>query len=271
MTSIPSFCQFPGCPVVAYGARYCPKHRATDSERERESSTRRYGKNWQKLRRMVLDRDPVCTAPGCLEPSAEVDHIVRTTKGGDDSLENLQGLCKRCHRTKTTAERKDDAEPGKRVVVAGPVASGKTTWVRRHAPAGSLVWDLDQFGGLLFNRDPQATREDELDLLLEVRRVIVSHLNRTPCSRACFIIVSDLETAARIAAEIRGEVVAVTADVDVIDDRLIERAMSPAKTEDLKVVAREWFVRAREYEQRRRQGLDEFESTTISEVSGVLR
>ena len=268
---IPSFCESPGCGAVALGARYCSAHKMTDNDRGRASSRERYGKNWQKLRKLVIERDPVCTAPGCLEPTDEVDHIVRTSKGGDDSLDNLQGLCRRCHRTKTTAERKDDAEIGKRVVVAGPVAAGKTTWVRRNAPPGAMVWDLDQFGALLFNREPEATEAEELDLLLEVRRVIVSHLNRTPCSRPCFIIVSNLESATRIAGEIRGEVVAVTAEVDVIDKRLVGRAMTPARTDDLKIVAREWFVRAREFEERRRQGLDGSDSTTISEVSGVLR
>ncbi len=271
MNGIPSFCNAPGCAKVTDRGRYCDEHRRTDNDRARATTRERYGKNWQKLRKLVIERDPVCTAPGCLEPTAEVDHVVRTSKGGDDSLDNLQGLCLRHHQIKTHAERKDDAEVGKRVVVAGPVAAGKTTWVRRNAPPGSLVWDLDQFGAVLFNRERQATSKDELDLLIEVRRVIVSHLNRTPCSRACFLIVSDLENATRIAAEIRGEVVAVTADVDLLDERIGERALTPAKTDDLKVVAREWFLRAREFSERRLQGARDDGSTTISEVSGVLR
>ena len=269
--AIPSFCEAPGCNEVASSGRRCATHKRTDNDRGRASSRERYGRNWAKIRKMILVRDPVCTAPGCLAPTAQVDHVVRTSKGGDDSLENLQGLCRKHHEIKTRAERIDDEEIGKRVVVAGPIASGKSSWIRRNAPDGSLVWDLDEFGAMLFNRDPRATEESELDLLLNIRRVIVSNLNRTPCSRACFLIVSDLEQATRIAAEVRGEVVAVTADVDVLDNRIEQRGGSRGRVDDLKVAAREWFVRAREFEERRRRGLDESGTTRISEVSGVLQ
>jgi 5-methylcytosine-specific restriction protein A len=37
-------------------------------------------------------------------PATDVDHIINKANGGTDKLENLQSLCKKCHRTKTANE-----------------------------------------------------------------------------------------------------------------------------------------------------------------------
>ena len=52
---------------------------------------------WRNLRLAVLDRDPVCTTPGCHRPSVAVDHIIPRSKHGSDNLHNLRGLCIQCH------------------------------------------------------------------------------------------------------------------------------------------------------------------------------
>ena len=59
---------------------------------------------WQRLRRMVLNRDPICVADGCTQPATDVDHIKPRSRGGRDALYNLQGLCHRCHSRKTAVE-----------------------------------------------------------------------------------------------------------------------------------------------------------------------
>jgi len=56
---------------------------------------------------MVLRRDPLCKlAILCdgTEPSEQVDHIIPRARGGDDSLENLQGACCPCHSHKTALQ-----------------------------------------------------------------------------------------------------------------------------------------------------------------------
>ena len=75
------------------------------------ASKRGYGYHWQRLRRMVLARQPLCQDPfGThahhheLVPATEVDHITPLAAGGGNSLENLQGLCKSCHSRKTRQE-----------------------------------------------------------------------------------------------------------------------------------------------------------------------
>ena len=70
----------------------------------RESASRRgYGSNWRRLRKLVLARDCyLCQL--CLQPagkSAHVDHVVPKSRGGKDSLDNLQTLCAGCHGRKT--------------------------------------------------------------------------------------------------------------------------------------------------------------------------
>jgi 5-methylcytosine-specific restriction endonuclease McrA len=37
----------------------------------------------------------------CGDVGQEVDHVIELAAGGDDSLENLQVLCKSCHKVKT--------------------------------------------------------------------------------------------------------------------------------------------------------------------------
>jgi hypothetical protein len=37
----------------------------------------------------------------CGEIGQEIDHVIELASGGEDSIENLQVLCKPCHKTKT--------------------------------------------------------------------------------------------------------------------------------------------------------------------------
>jgi len=101
-------CPKTGCPrLCAPGKRRCTEH-GGEEQREYDkargnSAARGYGKKWRKIRAMVLRRDPICKACGDAW-SKEADHIVPKRKGGRDSLDNLQGLCKSCHSRKTAGE-----------------------------------------------------------------------------------------------------------------------------------------------------------------------
>ena len=103
MGRIPRPCRFPGCRGMAYGGAWCAAHRpAPVPDRARPGSAARgYGARWQRLRVMVLRRQPICCWPDCGEPATEVDHVVALANGGDESPDNLQGLCKRHHSMKT--------------------------------------------------------------------------------------------------------------------------------------------------------------------------
>ena len=97
-------CATAGCtqPAILKG-RCGPCLRAIKarSDAQRPTSRQRgYDAAWERLRRAVLARDPVCVA--CYQlPSRHVDHIVPRRAGGSDEPENLQGLCAPCHARKT--------------------------------------------------------------------------------------------------------------------------------------------------------------------------
>ena len=62
------------------------------------------GRRLDRARALVFQYQPLCAV--CQRaPSVELDHIVPLSLGGSDDGDNLQGLCKACHREKTARER----------------------------------------------------------------------------------------------------------------------------------------------------------------------
>ncbi|NIQ00970.1 MAG: HNH endonuclease [Nitrospinaceae bacterium] len=63
---------------------------------------------WERIRRRIFRRDKYkcqpCKRRGILSAGQEVDHIVPRSQGGRDTDENLQTICRQCHREKTHAE-----------------------------------------------------------------------------------------------------------------------------------------------------------------------
>lgn len=103
-------CGYPGCPNLVRDVRYCEQHARQEQQRYDErrgsSSTRGYGSRWRRLRMMYLRSNPLCEDPfnvhdGRLVRATDVDHILARAAGGDDSIDNLQALCKECHSRKT--------------------------------------------------------------------------------------------------------------------------------------------------------------------------
>ena len=104
----PTPCREPGCRAMATSAGRCDQHRRQqrkdmDSRRPNAAARGYCSARWKRLRLLVLHRDPVCRWPGCQSPSQEVDHITPKSRGGDDSMDNLQGLCRIHHSAKTVA------------------------------------------------------------------------------------------------------------------------------------------------------------------------
>ena len=70
------------------------------------ASARGYDRTWQKLRLVILARDPLCLfclKQGRLTPSRQVDHIRPIAERPDLRLDpaNLRGLCDSCHSAHT--------------------------------------------------------------------------------------------------------------------------------------------------------------------------
>lgn len=104
-------CRVRTCPNYSVERGYCRQHVAdhpakstAEYDKNRPTATGRgYGATWRKTRQLVLHRDPFCRH--CQRAaSTEVDHIVPKRDGGQDTEDNLQGLCKPCHSRKTATE-----------------------------------------------------------------------------------------------------------------------------------------------------------------------
>jgi 5-methylcytosine-specific restriction enzyme A len=107
----------PNAPVVAChcGALNCERHNAKANAAQYDrwrgsAASRGYDRNLsQRIRPMVLRRDPICRDPfgvGCINQSKIVDHIIPKAAGGSDSIEhNLQGVCDSCHNRKIRLEQ----------------------------------------------------------------------------------------------------------------------------------------------------------------------
>jgi 5-methylcytosine-specific restriction protein A len=101
-TRPPTPCTFRGCPALVPGGGRCPQHqreerRHYDAQRP-TSSKRGYGRNWQRLRLLILHEEPLCRE--CGAAATDVDHI----DGDVTNLrrENLQALC-HAHHSRLTA------------------------------------------------------------------------------------------------------------------------------------------------------------------------
>ena len=90
--------------VVSSRCNHCHNIYRKEYEKGRATSTQRgYGARWRKLRKLVLHRYPVCNH--CKrKTSSDVDHITPKALGGEDTMDNLQGLCSDCHIKKTAKE-----------------------------------------------------------------------------------------------------------------------------------------------------------------------
>lgn len=80
-----------------------PKPVKQDNGNRPSSAAQGYGRQWRKLRLMVLREQPICVH--ChREAATQVDHKVAKAKGGNDDEVNLVGLCHSCHSKKTVKE-----------------------------------------------------------------------------------------------------------------------------------------------------------------------
>ena len=159
-------CRAIGCPNLATSRLmrgYCDDHahlRTTHGwqarQRGKTTTQRGYGYAWQKLRQSIFERDgylcQVCRRAGRITPATEIDHITNKAVGGTDDPDNLQAICKACHKAKTQEETYGDRyvfmpewleSIPNATLVFGCAGSGKTTWANTHQN-GRMIVDLDQ-------------------------------------------------------------------------------------------------------------------------------
>lgn len=115
-------CRWRGCPAIVegnFGGGYCPEHRRmVQRQRDASRTSPRYYNTarWQRLRRLVLGREPlcrICIGEGRVVEATVVDHITPLADGGTDDMANLQPLCKPCHDRKTMRESVSPKQRGR--------------------------------------------------------------------------------------------------------------------------------------------------------------
>lgn len=110
-------CRAQGCTALHRNSNsYCDEHQSeligwARSQLKKGNTTKRgYGAAWRCIRSYVLQRDKYLCAPcsdlGRVTEATEVDHRVPIAEGGTDEPENLQAICRECHKQKTQAESK---------------------------------------------------------------------------------------------------------------------------------------------------------------------
>ena len=86
----------------------CPKHNWVSDKMRGNRHQRGYGKQWDKLRLVILRRDNYlcqhCKSNGHMVAAKDVDHIIPKSQGGTDSTNNLMSLCSECHKHKSSKE-----------------------------------------------------------------------------------------------------------------------------------------------------------------------
>ena len=149
-----------------------PKPRSGWNKTSRLPRARRgYGWAWEKLRLVILERDrwlcQHCIKQGRSEIATDVDHITPKYQGGGDDPDNLQSLCKSCHRAKTEREGNGSQRQYGEIrwnthpnglkpslipctIICGPPAAGKSTYVRKCAGSDDLVICFDQIATSIF-------------------------------------------------------------------------------------------------------------------------
>ena len=112
----PKFCSHAGCSTLTMDT-YCQQHAPLHAGRidlRGRADERGYDSRWQKVRRMFLQRNPLCVK--CLERGQPViatvaHHVISIDEGGprlDQS--NLMALCRDCH--EVTHGRKREKRTG---------------------------------------------------------------------------------------------------------------------------------------------------------------
>lgn len=92
---------------------------------------------------------------GCKRVATTKDHLVPHSAGGADELENYRPACKPCN-----SKRQNISMTGygaSVVVVIGPPAGGKSTYVKEHARPADVAIDMDEIARALMPVQPAET------------------------------------------------------------------------------------------------------------------
>ncbi len=255
-------CGHPGCSELTDGGM-CQKHKKADDKRKYEEywhkrdreQQRIYGRmQWRRLRKMVLNEQPLCAHcrdKGKLTAANEVDHI--DNNPWNMARDNLQALCKPCHSKKTRAEQglslfkpsfKTPSCPV--VIVCGPPGAGKTTYAMEQLDdTHDEIIDLDIIkaeitGTSLYERQDEIAR----DTALSKRNQRLQELHDKKEGRVYFIISAAKKTdrewwQRKLSAE---EIILLTVPLEICIERINNDGRRTQQVKDTHIqAAKKWW------------------------------
>jgi len=166
------------------------------------TTERGYDYAWKKLRKIILQRDSYlckeCYRNKKLKPATDVDHIVPKSLGGTNDENNLQSLCKECHKLKTVMESgtKPSIIPNFQkkplipvMLICGPSGAGKSTYVAQNAGPLDLVLDLDDILVRISGQEYHTNYDRYLSIALLERNSRLGALANPSEYTKCWLIV----------------------------------------------------------------------------------
>ena len=195
----------------------CGCVKPVNSQPQRKTK-RMYNRRWQRARLRFIKRNPlcvVCDSRGRVRPTQEVDHI-KPHRGCDKLFwneKNWQALCKRCHSRKTQRE----ADRGRRVVVCGQPASGKTTYVKNNSAGTDIVFDYDKLVQCIQCRAATGQRNpvDLIGLIEAMREACVTWANGSATDRNLWMIIANRERAVVLADRLGAQLIDLDGPVGI--------------------------------------------------------
>lgn len=124
------------------------------------TTSKRGGRASQRMTQLVLEtygRQCWLRLPGCIGVATTKDHVIPHAHGGEDTLENYRPACRPCN-----SKRQDRVRTGygaSVVVVTGPPAAGKSTYVADHAKPADITIDLDRIARALMAVEPTSSHD----------------------------------------------------------------------------------------------------------------
>ncbi len=206
--SAPKPCSQPGCGVlVRDGTSRCPKHKREAWAKSPTAAKRVTGRRLQALRERLFTDNPLCVEcerQGRVTLATQRDHVISLAEGGTDEDDNVQGLCRACHDTKSRQESVRGRNGPVRVsllpdwlprptvpviVVCGPPGSGKSTYVAGLAAAHDLVLDVDDMAARISGKPLYHASYDERMLAIRDRNARLGSLDKpVPFAKVWLIV-----------------------------------------------------------------------------------
>lgn len=215
-------------------------------------------RKWRAFRADFLRRNPLCVMcqeQGRITVATIVDHI-RPHKG-DMALfwsGPFQALCKKCHDYKTLHED-GGAEYGhaslmpswlkasdKLIVVCGPPAAGKTTYVEQNALPNDMVIDLDKMSLDILGIPLLHTTPEQRDGLIRKRNSLLSLFanGKTRHPKCWLIVTAGTFKQRKYWREKSGQLVVLDVDKYECKKRIEQRGITDAEKRQLVEAVDRW-------------------------------